>query len=440
MSHDRPKEHTSSGFGLEVLVGRIKRLIPRPARNAYHFMKALIAIGLYGYPAKHLRVIGVTGTDGKTTTCQIIYSIFRSAGIPASLISTTGAIISADEAQPIGLHVTTPGPFLLQRLLRDAKNTGSEYVVLETTSHGLDQYRVLGCNFEIGVVTNVTHEHLDYHRTFEEYLQTKARLLRSVKYSILNLDDASFGSLVERASGKVLTYGVNSEADVTAVGLEIRPSGMTFHIPTIGETINTQLIGTYNVQNVLAAASVGVALEIDHHFIADGLSKAVAPRGRLERIDADQDFSVFVDFAHTPNSLANVLTVLKQVARGKLIVVFGCAGERDKQKRKPMGEIATQLGDYVVITAEDPRTENLDDIISEIALGCESAGGVRDRTFFCIEDRQNAINYAIQKLAKAGDVVVVTGKAHEKSMCFGTVEYPWDEFDAVQKALSAAGS
>ena len=152
MSHGRTTEYTSNRFGLGVLAGPVKRLLPRRARNAYYFMKALTAVGLYGYPARHLRVVGVTGTDGKTTTCQIIYSILRSAGAPASLIGTTGAIISADEAQPVGLHVTTPGPSLLQRLLRDAMSTGSEYVVLETTSHGLDQYRVLGCNFEIGVI------------------------------------------------------------------------------------------------------------------------------------------------------------------------------------------------------------------------------------------------------------------------------------------------
>ncbi len=419
------------------MVTRLKNLVPRKILNFYHFAKALLAVALSAYPARRLKVIGVTGTDGKTTTCNAIYSILKQAGLSVSLISTVGSTIYGNEARSTGLHVTTPNPFLLQRLLKEAKNNKSEYVVLEATSHGLDQHRTVGSNFKVGVVTNVTPEHMDYHKTFENYLLAKAKLLHSVEYSILNRDDASFEILSNLASGKILTYGIHTEADIKAIQINNKLSGTTFEIPVLGETIESRFIGEYNVQNLLAASAVGITLGLDNDIIATGLRQAVPPPGRLEQVDVGQNFSVFVDFAHTPNSLASVLKLLGELTAQNLIVVFGCAGERDKQKRRPMGKIAAQLSDYVVITAEDPRTENLDEIMREIALGCEESGAIKNQTYFCIGDRQEAINYAIQKLAQAGDTVVTTGKAHEQSMCFGSTEYLWDELDVVRNALQA---
>lgn len=415
----------------------LKKRIPRRILHAYHFLRALIAVTLNGYPARHLTVIGVTGTDGKTTTSHLIYHILHAAGQPVSLISTTGAIIHERENQPLGLHVTTPNPFELQNFIKEAVKAGSKYLVLESTSHGLAQYRVWGSHYQIGVVTNVTREHLDYHGSYEQYLKDKARLLKNVKTSILNRDDASYEKLKPLAGGKLLTYGLKPSAEVTSDGFRLTPHGMDVTIPRLGRTVRSQLMGDYNAQNILAATAVGLALGLPAAAIAAGIEKAPPPPGRLHRVDAGQPFTVFVDFAHTPNSLENVLKLLRGMKK-RLIVVFGCAGLRDPYKRFPMGASAGRYADLTIITAEDPRTESLDDIMAEIAKGVESQGGVRDQSYFLIGDRQQAIQFAIDH-AQPGDIVVTCGKAHEQSMCFGTVEYPWDEFQAVKHALGVAG-
>ena len=421
------------------MLAKIKPFLPRPLFTPYHFTRALLAVLRYGYPARGLTVVGVTGTDGKTTTSHIIYTILRRAGLPVSLISTTGAVIHGRENVPLGLHVTTPNPFELQNFLKEARNSGSQYVVLESTSHGLAQYRVWGSNFQIGVVTNVTHEHLDYHGTYERYLLDKARLLRGVKVSVLNRDDGSYERLKPLAAGKILTYGLSPQAEITATEVSHTPGGMQFTIPKIGRRIQTRFLGEYNLQNMLAATAVALSLGLQPEAIAAGLEEATPPPGRLQPVDLGQPFSVFVDFAHTPNSLENVLKLLRGITPRKLIAVFGSAGERDPGKRFPMGASAGRYCDYTVITAEDPRSESLEQIMEQIAAGVESQGGARNQSYFCIPDRQQAINFAIRELAQPGDVVVTCGKAHEQSMCFGNTEYPWDEFQAVQHALGAAG-
>lgn len=413
----------------------LKKLVPHSLFDVYHWLRAVGAVAWYGYPARDLVVIGVTGTDGKTTTAHLIYAILRAAGLPASLISTTGAIISSRENQPLGLHVTTPNPFELQHFLKTARASGSRYIVLESTSHGLAQHRVWGCNYQIGVVTNITHEHLDYHGSWENYFRAKAKLFRRVKTSILNRDDAAYARLRPLAAGQVVTYGLAVEAEVTATGLITGVEGTSFEVPQLGRRVNTRFVGEYNVQNMLAAASAGLALGLAPAAVAAGLEAAVPPPGRLQPVDMGQPFTVFVDFAHTPNSLENTLKLLRGLAKNRLIVVFGCAGERDHGKRAPMGASAARYCDYTVLTAEDPRTESLETILDEIASGCEQEGGRLAETYFRVPDRQEAITFAIRELAQPGDVVVTTGKAHEQSMCFGTTEYPWDEFAAVRRAL-----
>lgn len=388
----------------------------RRLKNFYHFFQAVLAVLYYRYPASSLKVIGVTGTDGKTTTVHLIAQILREANLKTAYISTVGAKIQDSEIDT-GFHVTTPNPWALQKLLRKMVDKHLEYLVLEATSHGLDQHRLFGCRFQIGVLTNVTHEHLDYHRTFQKYLEAKMKLFKRVKKAILNKDDPSFSQFkreVEKGGGEVISYGLK-DGDFT-------PKTFPF---------KTNLEGEYNLSNCLAAIAVAKSLKIEDEVIRKGLLGFTGITGRLEEINEGQNFKIFVDFAHTPNSLLKTLEALRE-KKGKsqrLMVVFGCAGLRDRQKRPLMGKIATDLADLVILTAEDPRTEDLSQIIEEISKGCPDF-----KNLYKIPDRKEAIEFALKE-AKRGDLVVICGKGHEKSMCFGTKEIPWSDQEEVRKIL-----
>ncbi len=298
----------------------------------------------------------------------------------------------------------------------------------------------------MAVVTNITHEHLDYHGTYEEYRAAKARLFRDLttsfrkpetpKVSILNADDSSFDYLRAIPADRHLSYGLSNPADVTARDLVLSPDGTRFTAQAPGGAFEvcSSLIGSFNVHNILAAIAVGIAQGVPFEAMQEGIASVTGVVGRMERIDLGQDFTVIVDFAHTPNALAQALETVRRLTQGEVIVVFGCAGLRDAAKRPMMGEIAGRLADRVVITAEDPRTESLDDIMARIALGCEKAGRREGEDYWRIGDRAEAIEFAIHK-ARPGDLVIVTGKGHEKSMCFGTVEVPWSDHEAVRAAL-----
>ncbi len=390
----------------------LRRLLPENLVNYfYHLPKAVLAVLYYGYPARNLKVIGVTGTDGKTTTSTLIYQILKNAGLKTALISTVSAKIGSKDLA-IGLHVTSPNPWELQRLLKLIKDKGFKYVVLESTSHGLKQFRLLGCNFKIGVLTNVTHEHLDYHKTYSAYLKAKAKLFQNTQFSILNKDDSSFNKMEKLARGKIITYGLKTG--------DYNLKNFTF---------KTNLPGNYNLSNCLAALSAAKTLEIKEQIIRQAISEFKGVVGRMEQIKNKFGFKVFVDFAHTPNGLKNALLALKQMRPRKLIAVFGAAGLRDKTKRPIMGKIAGQLADQVILTAEDPRTEDVQQIMDQIASGCQKKNRVIKEP-----DRQKAIDLAIS-LVKKGDIVGIFGKGHERSMCFGTTEYPWSDQKAAAKAL-----
>ena len=394
---------------------------PQPIKNIFHLYKAFLACCFYKFPARKLVVIGVTGTDGKTTTCYFIHSILTKAGKKAGLVTTIEAKIG-EKLYETGLHTTTPNPWALQKFLAQMVSANCKYAVLEVTSHGLDQHRVWGIPFEIGIVTNVTHEHLDYHRTYEKYLHIKAKLIKKAKTAILNKDDKSYSFLCNAVRGKRISFSLDKQADLNLESLQ---------------NIQIKLLGDYNRQNALAAIAITKALGISDEFIKDGIEAVKFIPGRMQVIQKEP-FFVIVDFAHTPNALEQVLKYsAKCKAQGeKLIVIFGCAGLRDKEKRPKLGNIAAKLADFVVLTAEDPRTERLDGIIEQIAKGCKEAGAIEGKTFFKIPDRQAAINFAIQKLAKQNDIVLITGKGHEKSMCFGKKEFSWSDQEAVEKALS----
>ncbi|HUS52319.1 MAG TPA: UDP-N-acetylmuramoyl-L-alanyl-D-glutamate--2,6-diaminopimelate ligase [Candidatus Bathyarchaeia archaeon] len=398
----------------------LRSLIPNfLVKTLFHFPLAFLAVLFYRFPAKDLKVIGVTGTDGKTTTATLIYHLLVKSDKKAALISTVSAKVGLKQI-PTGFHVTSPHPWKLQRLLREIADQGYQYLILETTSHGLDQHRLFGVNFLAGVITNVTPEHLDYHQTYQNYLQAKAKLFRGVKMAVLNRDDRSFDFLksVIPQKAKIVTYGIENKADFT-------PQTFEFDCPLVGE---------YNQYNCLAAIATATLLGLSRPKIRKAIATFSGLAGRMEKIDEGQAFEVFVDFAHTPNALENVLKTLKKKKRGKLMVVFGCAGERDQGKRPVMGEIASRLAEVVVLTAEDPRTEETSQIISQIVKGCQKAGGVEGKTFFQIPDRKKAIEFAVKK-AKEGDLVVICGKGHEKTMCFGRAEYPWSDQKEARKAL-----
>jgi len=339
---------------------------------------ARLAAVFHDYPARKLRVIGVTGTDGKTTTVELIRSILAAAGHKTGMISTVEALIG-DEHYDTGLHVTTPDALEVQEYLAQMVAAGTEYAVLEATSHGLAQHRVTACDFDMAVVTNITHEHLDYHKTYEEYREAKTRLFRDLassfrkpgtsKISILNADDSSFEYLRQVPADRCLTYGLEQPADVTARDIVYTPTVTTFTALTPdGEfPVRTVLPGYFNVYNILAAIVVGVSQTVTFEAMQEGIQAMQGVPGRMERIDSGQDFTAIVDFAHTPNALERALETAHGLISGRVIVVFGCAGLRDVAKRPMMGEIAGRLADRVVITAEDPRTESLSDIMAEIA-------------------------------------------------------------------------
>jgi UDP-N-acetylmuramoyl-L-alanyl-D-glutamate--2,6-diaminopimelate ligase len=408
---------------------------------------AWLAAAWHGYPARKLCVIGVTGTDGKTTTVRLIAEILRAAGHQVGWISTVSAFIGGKETDT-GLHTTTPDALTVQQYLARMVAEGGKYAVIEATSHGLAQHRVTGCEFDVAVVTNITHEHLDYHGTYEEYRAAKARLFEHLstshrksgiaKVSILNADDSSYDFLEGFDADRCCSYGVERPSDVEAFNIRFSSSGTSFRVVTPGGPFDvmTPLVGLFNVYNILAAITIGVLLGVGSEDMQRGISCVRGVTGRMERIELGQDFTVMVDFAHTPNALEKALQTVRTLTRGKVSVVFGCAGLRDHAKRPLMGEIAGRLADHVFLTAEDPRTEDVNDIIEHIAVGCERTGRHEGVDFWKVPDRGEAIAAAIQ-MAEAGDLVVVTGKGHERSMCFGTTEYPWSDHEAVRKALRA---
>ncbi len=404
-------------------------------KNFSHFLTSVGQVIRYGYPARKLTVIGITGTDGKTTTSHLIYEILKKEGLPVALISTVGAFVG-NEVIDTGYHVTTPDATVLQPLLKQFVKRGVKYLVLEATSHGLDQHRVLGCNFWAGVITNVTHEHLDYHKNFDKYLKAKSKLFRKVKVAVLNKDDsyfAYFKKVVPKRS-KLTTYSLKRDATYKAYKISLSGRGMKFFIEEKGKShfVLTRLIGDYNVSNILAAIAVARQLKISWETVLSSLETFKGVKGRMEPIDEGQAFSVIVDFAHTPNALKNLLRTVRKInKRGKIIVVFGCAGERDVAKRPMMGKISTSLADISIFTAEDPRHENVNDIIDQIAIGVEERKG----KFYREPDRRKAIELAITKLAQKGDVVLVCGKGHEKSLAFGDKEIPWSDQEEGRRAL-----
>ena len=395
-----------------------------------------LAAAWHDFPGKQLTVIGVTGTDGKTSVSNLIYEILVAAGYKTGMISTIKAVIGNRE-EPTGLHVSTPQAPETQAFLRKMVDDGCTHCVLEATSYGLAEYRADTAFFDVGVMTNITHEHLDYHGSWEQYLHAKGRLFElAEEATVINGDDVSAEYLSQFEKPMQMTYGMDNRRDLWASRVKFSAEKTTFTIEPLGIEIETPLVGKFNVYNMLAAAAAAHSLEIPNGVIKRGIENVALISGRMERIAAGQKFLVIVDFAHTPNALKRAIEAARGMTRGKIITVFGSAGRRDVEKRRMMAEISEQHANLTVLTAEDPRQEPLDDILEMMADGCRKHGGKEGVTFWRVPDRGRAI-YKALTLAGDHDLVLVCGKGHEQSMCFGTTEYGWDDRDATRSALRA---
>ncbi|MBN1527234.1 MAG: UDP-N-acetylmuramoyl-L-alanyl-D-glutamate--2,6-diaminopimelate ligase [Candidatus Omnitrophica bacterium] len=407
----------------------VAKVILGPSRAAL----PAIADNLYGHPSKAMKMVGVTGTNGKTTVTYIIEKILRCAGKEAGVIGTINYRFKGRETPA---RNTTPGPLELQSVLAGMRDSGVDVCVMEVSSHSLDQRRVEPVLFDAAVFTNMTSDHLDYHKTARNYFAAKAKIfgrLRKGGVAILNLDDKKVAGLKGKIKGGALTYGLSPKADVRAAGmaLSMRGSGFTLVTPEGSVGIETPLIGKHNISNILASAAAALALGIGLGAVKKGVETFGAVPGRLEPVDAGQPFKVFVDFAHTQDALHNILSLLRDVAKDmRIITVFGCGGNRDRSKRPLMGQVACSFSDRVIITSDNPRFEEPAEIIGEIERGI----GDDFSNYDIVVDRRAAIRKALS-LASEGSIVVIAGKGHEKYQIVKGKVLPFDDKQVARSIL-----
>ena len=410
----------------------MKKLVPQSIKNIYHLCQAILANFWYGFPSRKLKVIGVTGSDGKTTTVQMIAKILEEAGKKLAVASTINFRINGSEEKNLS-HYTTESSFAVQKFMRKAVESGCEYLVLETSSHSLDQYRVWGIKYQTAVVTNVTREHLDYHKTMEKYRQAKRKLFENAKTAIINLDMESPEEFLNIATGRKFTYSLkDSRADVLAENIELGIDYSKFKIQNSKFILN--IPGEFNIENALAATCVGISENIDLETISQALEKIKGIPGRMESIHNKKGLNIIVDFALTPNALDKLYSLLFSIKKegAKIIAVFGSCGERDRGKRPIMGEIVSKSADFMIITDDEPYHENPKQIIEEIVAGIKNKK--ENETFWKISDRREAIHKALE-IAKSGDTVVVTGMGAEESMVVGDKKIPWNDRKVIEEEL-----
>ena len=407
----------------------------------------------YGHPTHHMEVIGVTGTDGKTTTSNVIDAILTAAGRRTGLMTTVDFKIGATR-WPNNSRFTTLEAPAVQELLGQMLREGVQTAIVETTSSGLELRRVWGVEYDVAVITNITSEHLEVHGTLENYRRAKAMLFEAVdpthekpllfepaRVCVLNADDSSFEYLKPFCRAPIISYGIEHAAMVSATDVRLRPDMTEFRVrlPDGAECeIRSPLVGKFNVSNCLAAIAVGFAEHIPVARMAEALEGFTGVSGRMERIAGSQPFTVVVDYAHTADSLDKVLDVLRPVTEGRLIAVFGSAGDRDRAKRPEMGAVAARKADFAVITDEDPREEDALSILREIARGAETEGAHEHERYECIVGRRDAIGAAF-RMAKKGDTVLLAGKGHEQSIVIGREKLPWDDREVAREELRRLG-
>ncbi len=410
----------------------MKKLIPQQIKNIYHLAQAIIANFWYGFPSKKIKIIGVTGTDGKTTTVQLITKILEEAGYKVAMASTINFKINGKEQSNLS-HFTTLSSFAVQKFAGLAVDAGCEYLVLEISSHSLDQYRVWGVDYDIAVITNLTREHLDYHETMEKYRKAKLKLFKKAKTAIVNLDMEKPEDFLQRENYKKITYSLkDNKADIFANNIKLGIANSAFSINNQKFILN--LAGDFNIENALAAICVGVCENIDLETCAKALEKVHGIPGRMEYVPNDRGLNILVDFALTPNALKKMYSLLVKIKKSeaKIIAVFGSCGERDRGKRPIIGEIVSQYADFIIITNDEPYREDPMRIIQEITAGIKNKKSGED--FWVIPDRREAIKKALQ-LGKSGDIIAITGMGAEESMVVGDQKIPWDDRKVIRELL-----
>ena len=421
----------------------VKKLIPtalfKKIEPIGHLVEAVLMNIRYGFPGRKLRIIGVTGTNGKTTTSFLIHRLLQESGIKTGLLTTVATGIG-DDITPQAEHITTAQAGKLQKKLREFVDAGVEWAVVETSSHSLAQHRVWGLPYEIAVVTNITHEHLDYHGTFEKYVEAKRRLFKITSrhkggFGVVNAQDPSAEKFVNTVDEST-TYGIGAgKLSASKVKLTAERCSYVAKIDKESFNVTVHIPGEFNVSNSLAAIAVGRRIGLTRGQIEEGISALKGVEGRMNIVDEGQDFQVIVDFASTPDAFERFFESIRPLTKGKLIAVFGSAGRRDEAKRAEQGRIAGKSADIVIATEEDDRDVDGAEIMNEIAKGAKSTGKIIDTDLFLIANREEAIGFAMAQATSRDDVVVLLGKGHELTIERADGTYPWNEADVARAAL-----
>ena len=429
--HNYAKEAEKKGASVIVASEKISAGVPVVYVDDTDETLAKLSEKFFGFPSKRLKLVGVTGTNGKTTVTYLVKSILEAAGKKVGIIGTNKCFIGERELDFSSCMPTTPSALELAQIFKEMADSDCEYVVMEVSSHALALKRVFGLRFEVGVFTNLTRDHLDFHKTMEEYLAAKAKLFDISKKGVVNSDSAAGLKIISMCRCPVISVGIH-DADILASAISLGEDFVEFTVSESGEKHNLHLNipGKFSVYNALCAAGAARALGISYESITAGLASAGNVKGRVELVPTDTPYRVFIDYAHSPDGLSNILHTARGFTRGRVIVLFGCGGDRDRTKRAVMGEIAGKLADFSIITSDNPRTENPIDIIEEIKCGIDRTNG----EYIIIVNRREAIEYAL-KTAGERDTVLLCGKGQETYQIIGDKKLHFDEREVIREIL-----
>ena len=431
-AHDYAAQAIQNGCTALVVERWLPYDVPQVLVSNGRGAMARIAAAFYGWPSRQMKLVGITGTKGKTTTSYMVRSIVENAGLKCGLIGTTGSMIGDRRLEG---SLTTPDPIELQRTLRTMADEGVKVVSMEVSAHAIDMLRLDGMEFEVGCYTNLSQDHLDYFVTMEHYFETKKQFFTSgmVRNGAFNADEETSGEILEDIEIPHITYGICVDADLFARDIEISENGVSFEIRLKGmreRHITLQMTGMFNVYNALAAASCAMILGISADDIQKGLESIASVPGRVEMLPTGTPYKVILDYSHSPDALMNILETVRVFTRKRIIAVFGCGGDRDQGKRPIMGEIGGRLADFCVLTSDNPRSEDPMAILEAIEEGIKPTG----KPYKVIENRTEAIRYAL-RMAEDGDVIVLAGKGHETYQEIKGIKYPFDEKVVVAELL-----